>query len=73
MALDWEKEVYSDMISTVGYDQETSAMYVTFKKNGSRYVYKGVPEDLALQLIHAGSAGQFLNTEIKPYYGFSRG
>lgn len=68
----WEKDVYSDMVSKVGYDAETKELFVTFKR-GKRAIYEGVSEELALDLSKAASVGGMMNTEIKPYYKFRYG
>ena len=65
----WEKEVYSDRASMVGYDDETKELLITWKKGGKTSIYgPGVPEALAQQLAYAGSVGSMLNTDIIPYY-----
>lgn len=63
----WEQPTYSTMVQSVGYDDETNELIVTFN-NGKSYVYQGVPEELAVQLANAPSVGQMLNSEIKPNY-----
>ena len=63
----WEKEVYSSNVSTVGYDEESKELIITWAK-GKRSIYSGVPAELADQLASASSVGSMLNAEIKPYY-----
>ena len=63
----WDKPVYSDMVASIGYNDETNELIVTFNK-GRKYVYAGVPEELAVQLANAPSVGQMMNSEIKPNY-----
>ena len=60
----WSKNVYSSMVSEVGYDDETQELLVTWT-NGRRSIYSGVPEGLADQLSRAPSVGQMLNSDIK--------
>jgi len=64
---EWTKDVYSSNVQSVGYNDETKELLVTWTR-GKRSIYSGVPEELALQLVNAPSVGSMLNTEIKPYY-----
>lgn len=66
--MSWEKSVYSEMVSEVGYDEATSTLFVTWKKSGKKSAYEGVPEEVAVDLSNAPSVGQMLNSEIKPTY-----
>ena len=53
------------------FDCRDNGEYVyTFKKNGKRCAYEGVPEDVAIELSKAPSVGQMLNSEIKGQYPF---
>ena len=70
--MDWDKQVYSSMVSSIAYDGEAKEMYVTWTR-GKRSIFSGVPEDVALQAANAASVGQYMNTEIKPYYGHRYG
>lgn len=72
MPITWSKDVYSSNLQTVEYDQETKEMFVTFLKGGARYVYDGVPEELANSLALAASPGSMLRTEVQPYYAYRR-
>jgi len=63
----WERNVFSSMAQSIGYEADTSEMIVTWK-NGRRSSYSGVPEDVALSAANAASVGEFLNSEIKPIY-----
>lgn len=67
--MSWSRTVYSSMVSEVAYDDERQALRVTFVR-GKTAEYAGVPEDKALELANAPSVGNYLNTEIKPYYQF---
>lgn len=71
MPIDWEKQVYSSNVASVGYDREAKDLYVTFQK-GARYVYRNVPEELADNLANAPSVGSMLRSEIAPYYSYAR-
>lgn len=66
--MSWEKNVFSSMVTSVGYDPEKAELYVTWSKSGKTSVYAGVPEGVALDLSNAPSVGQMVNMEIKPYY-----
>ena len=66
--MSWSQQVYSTMVSEVSYDDEAQELIVTWAKSGKRSAYRGVPEELALQLANAPSVGQMINMEIKPYY-----
>lgn len=68
----WSKDVYSSNVSTVGYDDETKELFITWTK-GKRSIYSGVPAELAEQLANAASVGSMLNAEIKPYYNHRYG
>lgn len=67
--MSWNKQVFSSMVTNVGYDDESKEMTVTFK-SGKTAAYSGVPEDLALQLSVAPSVGTMLNEQIKGQYSF---
>jgi hypothetical protein len=63
----WSKQVLSDMISEVGWNDETSELLVTFIKKGRTAAYKGFDEGTADQLSRAGSVGSMFLSEIKPF------
>lgn len=65
----WNKSVFSSMVQSVGWNEETSEMEVEFR-NGKVAAYKDVPEDVAVRLSNAPSVGQMLNMEIKGQYSF---
>lgn len=64
---EWTKDVYSSNVQSIGYNDETKEMLVTWTR-GKRSVYSGVPPELAEQVANAPSVGSMLNAEIKPYY-----
>lgn len=68
----WSKDVYSSNVSTVGYDDETKELLITWTK-GKRSIYSGVPEELAEQLANAPSVGSMMRTEIIPYFSHRYG
>lgn len=65
--MSWNKSVFSQMCTNVGYDDESQSMTVTWT-NGRTSAYAGVPEDLALAVATAPSVGTMLNSDIKPNY-----
>jgi KTSC domain len=73
MVMAWEVSVFSSMVSSVGYNDETSELIVTWAKSGRRSIYSGVDEETALSLSKAASVGQMINTEIKPNYAHRYG
>lgn len=58
----------SSMVSEVAYDSDAGELIITWAKTGRRSAYKDVPEETAESLANAPSVGQFLNSEIKPFY-----
>lgn len=67
--MSWMKSVFSEMVSEVGWDEDTGDLIVVWKKSAKRSAYSNVPEDVALQLSQAPSVGQMINMDIKPFYG----
>lgn len=63
--------VDSSNLEQVGYDTAASELYVVFK-DGSGYIYSGVPEHVFEQLLEAPSKGSFLNREVKNKYDYRR-
>lgn len=61
----WTQDVYSKNILTVGYDADAQEMLVTFRKSGTTYAYPNVPEERALQLVNAPSAGEMFHAEFR--------
>ena len=65
----WTKDVFSSNVASVGYDDETNELIVTWQKGKNRVsIYSGVDEETAQALAKAPSVGQMLNMEIKPNY-----
>ncbi len=71
MPLPEMKPVSSSTLASVGYDKGEKSLYVTFK-NGSTYVYKGVPKNLHDSLISSPSTGSFLAQMVKGKYPYSQ-
>lgn len=67
----WNKAVFSSHVQSVGYDDKTGEMTVTYQ-NGQTYAYQGVAEETAAALANAPSVGQMLNAEIKGQYKFRK-
>ena len=63
----WSKQVLSDMVSEVGWNDETNELLVTFKKKGRTAAYKGFDEGTAELLSRAASVGSMFLSEIKPF------
>lgn len=58
------KNVSSSNIKSIGYDKSTSTLEVEFL-NGNIYQYSNVPESLYINLMNAGSHGEYLDAYIK--------
>lgn len=65
---EWWKDVYSTNVLQVGYNDESKDLLIKWAKGGKTSAYKGVPEELAMQLSMAPSVGSMLNSDVKPYY-----
>jgi hypothetical protein len=61
--------VQSSNIATVGYDEEQQILEIVFR-DGRVYHYLEVPPERVLSLLRAESKGRFLNSEIKPHFGY---
>jgi hypothetical protein len=66
--MSWSRSVFSSNISEIGYDSEAGEMIVTWN-SGKVSAYADVPEDVADECSRAPSVGQFVNSQIKPFYG----
>lgn len=58
------KQVFSSHIFAIGYNLQTSVLYLDFK-NGSHAVYLGVPYDTAQKVIDSPSIGQSMHRYIR--------
>jgi hypothetical protein len=63
--MSWTKDVFSTMVSSVGWDDSTNELIITWAKSGKTSAYAGFDEAKALELANAPSVGQMINTEIK--------
>ena len=64
-------KVKSSNVRAVDYDKKTKTLLVVFIGRGSpdrKYLYKGVPENVAVELVKASSVGTYLNAHIKDKY-----
>jgi hypothetical protein len=63
--------VTSSNIASVGYDEPSLTLEVTFK-SGETYAYSRVPAAEHTALMAAESHGKYLNAYIKPRYAATR-
>jgi hypothetical protein len=63
--------VSSSNVASIGYDPSTLTLEVEFT-NGSIYQYFDVPEMVYQEFMRAGSKGQFLHTNIKNNYRYTK-
>lgn len=63
--------VISTNLAAIGYDDVASVLEVEFR-NGGIYQYLDVPRMHFDALLGAGSAGEYFNRNIKPFYGAIR-
>ena len=63
--------VTSTNVRSIGYDRASLTLEVEFQ-NSFIYQYYNVPVHVYEALMAAGSKGQFINSQIKNMYPFSR-
>ena len=63
--------VTSSNIASIGYDEPSQTLEVTFK-NGATYAYSRVPASEHAALMSASSHGKYLNANIKPRYAATK-
>jgi uncharacterized protein len=63
--------VPSSNVRSIGYDPVSLTLEVEFQ-NSFVYQYYNVPSNVYDALMAAGSKGQFINSQIKNMYAFSR-
>lgn len=56
--------VSSSNLASVGYDLDSAVLEVEFN-HGGVYQYTGVPEDVYLGLMNAGSHGKYFDQYVK--------
>lgn len=69
--MSWTKNVFSSMVSEVGWNDETNELLITWA-TGKKGAYADVPEEVAVRLSNAASVGEMINAEIKPNYKYRR-
>lgn len=62
--------VTSASVKSVGYDVSSETLELEYV-NGSVYQYYEVPQPTYAGLMAASSIGNYVNTEIKPYFDFA--
>jgi hypothetical protein len=63
--------VKSSLIKAIGYNDEKEELHVEFK-NGSEYLYQGVPQGTYEALANANSVGAFFAANIKNTFEFAK-
>jgi hypothetical protein len=63
--------VNSDALDRVEYEPNSETLVLYFM-DGSMYSYYGVPVDIAAELVHADSHGEFFNDEIRNDYSYTK-
>lgn len=63
--------VSSSNISAIGYDCDNQIVHVEFL-NGTKYIYKGVPQHDFDGLRNAPSVGSYLHRNFKNVYPYER-
>ena len=61
----------STVIRSFAYHPAQSQLEITFQ-SGKRYVYDGVPQDVAESMKRAFSKGEFFNRHIRDQYPFTQ-
>ncbi|AYY15582.1 KTSC domain-containing protein [Actinobacteria bacterium YIM 96077] len=67
----WRERISSSAIASVGYDAASRTLEVEFR-SGAVYQYIGVPPSEYRRFMAAESRGAYLNTRLKPRYGYVR-
>lgn len=65
------RNVFSSHVDTIGYDEETGELHVTFSRTGKTAVYQNVPPRVAKDVLNAPSIGMALHTSIRGQYDFA--
>lgn len=65
------QSVSSSNIAEVGYDESSRVLEVQFT-SGIVYQYFDVPPQIYVEMMQAGSAGQYLNANIKGNFRYAR-
>jgi hypothetical protein len=62
--------VTSSSVHEIGYVSSRRLLLVTFSESGKLYAYEGVEPEVYEAFMEAPSKGEFLNTQIKPFYDY---
>ena len=65
-------DVVSSQLKSIGYNDETSTLYVVFKNTGITYKYENVPESVYNTLLASSEVGKTFNSLVKGIYSFSK-
>lgn len=65
-------DVVSSQLKSIGYNDETSTLYVIFKNTGITYKYENVPESVYNTLLASSEVGKTFNSLVKGIYSFSK-
>ena len=65
------QSITSSNIAEVGYDENSRVLEVQFT-GGIVYQYFDVPPQIYAEMMQAGSAGQYLNANIKGNFRYAR-
>jgi hypothetical protein len=65
------QSISSSNIAEVGYDENSRVLEVQFT-SGIVYQYFDVPPQIYAEMMQAGSAGQYLNANIKGNFRYAR-
>lgn len=65
--------IVSSLISQASYDAELQELHLTFKSNGARWIYRGVPQSEVDAFASAASPGRHFLDAIKGSYPERRG
>lgn len=63
------RSVYSSHLDAIGYDPDTQALHVRYKR-GRTGVFVGVPPDVAADVVNAASIGSALRARVRGKYEF---
>ena len=61
------ESVQSSMITSIGYDENTSTLEVEFN-SGAIWQYYDVPGSIYYDMMNSGSLGKFFHSNIKRQY-----
>lgn len=64
--------VISSNIAAVGYDAQSSVLFVRFHSGARVYSYRGVPASVYRAFLAAPSKGRFLAQFVKGRYPYAR-